>query len=148
MNKSQQNQDQDKRKFPRISRNIDIEISQLTFPLADAVIKKGTSIDIGGNGIRFTSSEPYEPKAILNLKINIIGWEGFKKPFSKFIDLSSDAFLGVVGEVVWCNENVEDGENGENGENGDYELGIKFLNVYEDDYNALMRYLKADSKSD
>ncbi|MDM8544368.1 PilZ domain-containing protein [Desulfococcaceae bacterium HSG9] len=141
MNKSQQNQDQDqdKRKFPRISRNIDIEISQLTFPLADAVIKKGTSINIGGNGIRFTSSEPYEPKAILNLKINIIGWESFKKPFSKFIDLSSDAFLGVVGEVVWCNENVED---------GDYELGIKFLNVYEDDYNALMRYLKADSKSD
>ena len=136
MNKSQEVQN--KRKFPRVSRNIDIEVSQLTFPLSDAVIKKESSLDIGVNGIRFTSSEPYEPQTVLNLKINIIGWEGFKKPFSKFIDLSSEAFLGAVGEVVWCNENAE---------GGGYELGVKFMNIYEDDYEALMRYVKIDSKT-
>lgn len=127
-------QPQDKRKFPRISRNIDIEVSLLTFPLSDAVIKNGASINIGGNGIRITSSDPYDPKTMLNLKINIIGWEGFKKPFSKFIDISSDACLRAVGEVVWCNKSAKD--------NG-YELGIKFLNIYEDDSKALIRYLKA-----
>ncbi len=131
MNQSQQSQD--KRKFSRISRNIDIEVSQLTFPLTDAVIKKGASVDIGGNGIRFTTSVPYDPETLLNLKINIIGWEGFKKPFSKFVDISSDACLTAVGEVVWCNKST----------NGDsYELGVKFKNIYEDDYKALMRYLK------
>jgi len=137
MNKAHQIQNRDKRKFTRISRNIDIEISQLTFPLSDVVTKKGTSINIGGNGIRFTSSEPFDPQTILNLKINIIGWEGFKKPFSKFINLSSDSCLGAVGEVVWCNESPE---------NDGYELGVKFTNIYEDDYKALMRYLKVDSE--
>ena len=133
MNNSQQFQD--KRKFPRISRNIDIEISQLIFPLSNAVVKKGASVDIGINGIRFTTSEPYEPQTILNLKICIIGWEGFKKPFSKIVDLSSDACLTAVGEVMWCNKNAE---------NDGYELGVKFMNIYEDDYKALMRYLKVD----
>ncbi len=136
MNKSQQSKD--KRKFPRISRNIDIEVSKLTFPFTDAVTKKGASVNIGGNGICVITAEPYEPETIINLKINIIGWEGFKKPFSKFIDLSSDASLTAVGEVVWCNESAE---------NGGYELGVKFTNIYEDDYKALMRYLKVDSKT-
>ncbi len=135
MNTSQQSKD--KRKFSRISRNIDIEVSKLTFPFTDAVTKKGASVDIGGNGIRFTTAEPFEPKTIINLKINIIGWEGFKKPFSKLVDITSEAYLRAVGEVVWCNENAEkDG----------YELGVKFTNIYEDDYKALMRYLKVDSK--
>jgi len=127
-------QPQDKRKFPRISRNIDIEVSLLTFPLSDAVIKNGASVNIGGNGIRITSSDPYDPKTILNLKINIIGWEGFKKPFSKFVDISSNACLTVVGEVVWCNKSAN---------NNGYELGVKFLNICEDDSKALIRYLKA-----
>ncbi len=135
MNKSQQ--PSDKRKFPRISRNIDIEVSKLTFPFTDAVTKKEASVDIGGNGIRFITAESYEPKTIINLKINIIGWEGFKKPFSKLVDITSDAYLRAVGEVVWCNESTE---------NDGYELGIKFTNIYEDDYKALMRYLKVDSK--
>lgn len=123
----------DKRRFPRISRNIDIEVSELTFPFSEAPVQKEASVDIGGNGIRFTSSVPYEVKALLNLKINIIGWEGFKKPFSKLVNISSDACLTAVAEVVWCHE-VEEGQS--------YELGVKFLNIYEDDYEALMRYLE------
>ena len=135
---NQSRQFQDKRKFHRISRNIDIEVSQLTFPFSDAVFKKGASVDIGGNGIRFTTSNPYDPETLLNLKINIIGWEGFKKPFSKFIDLSSDACLSAVGEVVWCNKSTDDDR---------YELGVKFTNIYEDDYEALMRYLKIEPET-
>ena len=132
LNKSQRFQDQ--RKFPRISRSIEIEVSQLAFPLANAVIKNGTSVNIGENGIRITTSDPYPPKTLLNLKINIIGWEGFKKPFSRCIDISSGTGLTVVGEVVWCNKNAKD---------NDYHLGVRFLNIYEDDAKALIRYLKA-----
>ena len=124
---------QNKRQFPRISRTIEVEVSELTYPFTDAVFNKGDSIDIGSNGIRFHTADQYEPGAMLNLKINITGWESYKKPFSKLIDISSGiSRLTVVAEVVWCHQDRDDKR---------HELGVKFLNIYEDDYQALMRFL-------
>ena len=55
------------------------------------------------------------------------------------LDISREPPLTAIGEVVWLREDPS----------GDgYEVGIKFLNIYEDDYRALMKYLKDSIEKD
>ncbi|MDM8522574.1 PilZ domain-containing protein [Desulfococcaceae bacterium HSG8] len=119
------------REFPRILKEIPIEVARISYPVSEKPEKKCLSKNIGGGGICFTLRTPYEVGALLNLKISIPGWQSYKRPFSLFWDMSSDAPLTAVGEVVWCRKFP-----------GGYDVGIRFLDIYEDDYNALMKYLE------
>jgi hypothetical protein len=123
------------REFPRIAKTVLIEASVLSFPLPE-IGQKGVISNISGGGICFTSPVSYAPQTPLNLKINLVGWQEYKKPFSRLVDLSSGEPLTVIGEVVWCTEISDKPE---------YEVGIKFLNIYEDDHRALITYLKKNS---
>jgi hypothetical protein len=123
----------ERRKYPRISRDVDIEVARLSYPLTSIQAEKALSKDIGGNGICLTKSKPYEPDTVVSLKINIVGWESFKRPFSKLVNLSSTDTLTAVGKVVWCKETAY---------GAGFEVGVRFIDIYEDDYKALMRYLK------
>ena len=41
--------------------------------------------------------------------------------------------LTAIGEIVWCTPTT----NGTG-----YEIGVKFVDIYEDDYKALTKYLE------
>ena len=125
--------DEDKRDLRRIPKEISIEISKLSYPLPKTPQDKGIGRNIGGGGICLTASAPYEPNTVLSLKINIGGWHGYKRPYSKILDMSSAAPLTAIGEVIWCKEMPNGAE---------YEIGIKFVDIYEDDYRAFMKYLE------
>jgi hypothetical protein len=128
----------DKRKFPRISKEIAIEVSKISYPLSQSPGEKYLSKNLSGGGVCFSIDTPYDPEAVLSLKLNIPGWKNYKKPFSLMFDASSDAPLTAIGEVAWCRK-----ISGAPG----YDVGVKFVDIYEDDYYALMKYLeKQDEK--
>ncbi|QTA89818.1 PilZ domain-containing protein [Desulfonema magnum] len=131
--------DKDHREFPRISKEIPIEVSKISYPLPETPGKSYLSKNISIGGICFSLTIPYEPETVLSLKINIPGWESYKKPFSLFLDVSSDAPLTAIGEVVWCRK-LSGGPG--------YEMGVRFVDIYKDDYQALMKYLEAQSDND
>ncbi len=124
--------DDEKRKFFRIPKKISIEYSKLTFAPDPGGATEGVGKNLGRGGICITVSRPFESGTMLNLKLNIMGWGKYKKPFSKMVDISGDNHLTAIGKVVWREKLTE--EEG-------WDLGIQFVDIYEDDYRALMRYL-------
>lgn len=134
----EQSKSADKRKFPRISKEILIEVSKISYPLSHGPGEQYLSKNISGGGVCFCIDTPYDPEAVLSLKLSIPGWKNYKKPFSLMFDASSDAPLTAIGEVAWCRK-----LSGIPG----YDVGVKFVDIYEDDYHALINYLgKQDKK--
>lgn len=121
------------RKYPRISRKISVDVQPLTYPFLGKPGKASRGTDIGGGGIRIHTTDFYKVGTVLDLKIHIVGWNAYKKPFSKVLDISTSEPFTAIGEVVWCKKISRASE---------YELGIKFINLYEDDFRALVNYLE------
>lgn len=126
-------QNDEKRNYPRIPREIAIQVSELTYPLPVEPGDDRIGKDIGGGGICFISPHPYDVGKTLCITMHIKGWEMFKKPHSLLLDISAGTPLNVIGLVVWSREQ----EHG-----GGYEIGIKFLDIYEDDHRALLNYIE------
>ena len=125
--------EKNKRNFVRISDRIQIEISRITYPLPERAEAKGLGKNIGGGGICFFSTSSYKPGALLNLKMHIKGWQNYKNFFSIIFDRTAKIPLSAIAEVVWCTNMLN---------KSGYEMGIKFLDIYEDDYQALLKYLE------
>ncbi|OQX23549.1 MAG: hypothetical protein BWK80_25365 [Desulfobacteraceae bacterium IS3] len=135
MNPSQTNCEQ--RRFSRICKEIPVEVSELSYPVSLEPGEKCLCKNIGAGGICFRVSEEYKPKTLLSLKISIPGWQGYKKPFSFIVDISSKRPLTAIGEVAWSRKLSDD---------TGYDVGIRFVNIYEDDYAALMKYIEIVEK--
>ena len=132
MNKTQPLED--RRNFPRISKETSIEVNELSYPLPREPGQNGLSRNIGAGGICFTTNASYNPGTVLSIKINLLGWQRYKNSFTKALDISSSREpLAGIGRVIWCQE--LEGEDG-------YDIGLEFVDIYEDDYKALMRYLE------
>ena len=124
----------DRRNFPRISKETSIEVNELSYPLPREPGEDGVSKNIGAGGICFTTTASYNPGTLLSIKINLLGWQRYKNSFARTLDISSSREpLSGIGRVVWCQE-LED-EDG-------YDIGLEFVDIYEDDYKALMQYLE------
>ena len=125
---------ENKREFPRIPKRMPIEINRLAFPMSDEPEGKGTGKNISQGGVCFSVPDRYEPGAILSLKMRLVGWSQHKKPHSYLVDIASEPDFTALGEVVWCRKHATQEQ---------YDIGVKFVNIYEDDLKALMEYLKA-----
>jgi hypothetical protein len=123
----------EKRKYPRISKKVAVYAKKLAYPISATMDVKGTGKDISIGGVSFVSTTPFDPGTVVNLKIEIAGWSDAKRPYSMMRDVSSETPLSVIGEVVWSRRASAEGE---------FEIGVSFNNIYEDDYRALVRYMK------
>ena len=125
--------DKEKRKFPWIPREVPINVKKLAYPLPEGPGERGAGKNIGENGICFSTQTPYEPKTMLNLEIKLTGWQHHKKSVSSRLDpLAATAPLTAIAEVVWLKKLM--GRSG-------YEVGVRFVDIYEDDYKALKKHL-------
>ncbi len=124
------------RSFSRLSKEMTVNLSELSYPVENERESTVRSKDIGGGGICLKTREQFEPRTLVNLKIKIENLEGYKRPFSMFLDKSNSSPLTAVAEVIWSNEYSEEFE---------YLTGIKFLDIYEDDYRGLMEFLTVNA---
>ena len=133
-----QETEKEQRDFAKIPNSTRIEISRIIYPLPQAPVAKGRGKNISGGGICFSSFSSYQPGSKLNLKMEIKGWQNYKKKFSMIFNGVTKTPLSVIAEVIWCTIVPDRSE---------YEIGVKFLDVYEDDYQAFLRYLKKQAKN-
>ena len=117
------------RRFPRFPKEVTVEVSELAYPLPTEPDEIVQSRDISAVGISFISSTLFKPDTILTVKIYLAGWQRHKKNLSVLLD---DAVLSkplsVIGEVVWSKK----GSTGKG-----YEIGIKFRDITDDDFQAI-----------
>lgn len=129
--------EKNQRQFDRIDKNFHIDISPLSYPLPKNAEEEGICKNISCGGIRFAVSKHYNPETLLSLKMKIMGFDGYKKPYSRIVDIAAQSHLTAIGQVVWCEKSPD---------NSGFEIGVRFVNIYEDDYRALQKYLKDSRK--
>lgn len=93
--------------------------------------------DVSGGGILLDSPQEHPLGTLLKLEVHLPGWGRHQKGFGSPSDKEVRPLV-AVGQVVRV----------EQLDAGGFELGIKFLNVYPDDWAALLKFIEAATPAD
>jgi len=120
----------------RVPKDVPIEVKKLVYPVSSKAGEKSTTVNIAQQGICFTVSSSYETGDTLSINMKLKGMNRHRNGLSAVLndELTKTDTLTVLAEVVWVQESVN--EKG-------YDVGVKFINVYEDDIVALEKYFSA-----
>jgi len=122
-----------RRNVIRIPKQFPVEIKKLEYPIQDSQGEVGAVKNIAENGVCLIVSKNYPPKSPISLKIDLKGWRRYLRSASTFVNNAFDTEpMTAIAEVVWSKEVSGTGE---------YEIGVSFLDIYKDEYDALLKYL-------
>ena len=134
---SQTNAPHEQRDDPRLPKEALVTVAKLEYPMPADAESTGVLKNIAGGGVCIIAPNDYPSGTRLSLQINLKGWRRHIKSVASIIDGSAaivaNTPLTAVAEVTWSAP-LSDGEN--------HEIGVKFLDIYEDEYNALKKYLE------
>ena len=123
----------ERREYPRLSRQVSVTVKKLEYPMSNGSGETTMTRDLGQKGACFVVSELYDPGTIVNLEIGLRGWQHHLRSISSIVDADTMSKpLTVIAEVMWSKQCV-DGKG--------YEVGVRFNDIYEDDYQAFKTYL-------
>jgi len=126
--------DQDKRRFLRVPKETVVTVSRLEYPLTNATAEPATTKNMSGKGICFTAPTLYQPNTLLNLQIELRGWQQHLHNVASIVDAASlTKPLTAIAEVIWSRELPGTQE---------CEVGVCFKDIYADDYHAFIKYLE------
>jgi len=123
------------RDYPRIPREVTVEVIKLAYPMDAKGGESVFSVNIAQNGICFLSETKYDLGDILNLRIDLKGLRRFVKNVPSLLDDSLvKAPLSVIAKVAWVK--VSDTKNM-------FEVGVSFEDVDGVEHKALISYLNS-----
>ena len=124
----------DRRQFQRLNKELGVEVRKFVYPLKSQRIIKTKCLNISPGGMLLDIPQKFNVGDKVQLTLYVPGLNKYHPSFFKVFESSLNQSLVAVAEVV----RVEL-------KGGSYKVGIKFLNIYEDDwkalYNLLMREL-------
>ncbi|WP_457572581.1 PilZ domain-containing protein [Desulfovulcanus sp.] len=123
----------ERRKFMRLPKNYRVEIRELTFPLNQQKWLLLECADISAGGLRISCPQRFSAGQKLQIKIYIPRLNKFHPSFFKVFESDVGQYLEAVAEVAWVKEILPFTR---------YELGLRFVDVYEDDWQALHNMIK------
>lgn len=124
----------DQRQFHRISEDVVIETRKIEYPIKQAG-QHGLGRNISAGGICFVSPTAFTPGDLIGLEIRLTGWQRHKQSYATVIDdEKAMAPLSAISRVAWCHQRLN--QTG-------YEIGVTFVDIYPDDYQALQKYISA-----
>lgn len=121
----QQQEYHERRAYQRATLDREIEVCLLPGEEAEGELSliACQGRDISGGGVSFFSTSKYPNESLVRMRIPLNN--GDSQEIS-----SGDDLLKVLGKVVWCKKN---------GERKTYVVGVRFLNIYEQDYQMLKK---------
>ncbi len=123
----------DRRKYPRLYKSFKVQIKKLEFPLKSQKLLETKCLNISAGGIFLKTYEPFKVDDVVQVIIYIIGLGKFHKSYFKKFEALTDQKISGIGKVVRVNKLGEE-----------FEIGIKFVDVYEDDWKALYEFIRAE----
>jgi c-di-GMP-binding flagellar brake protein YcgR len=123
----------ERRTYRRIPMGATVGFQELSFSTAP---EPATSVyaDISAGGLLLSSAKALPLGTLLKLEIKVPGWGKHQGKFGPAHDQDLRPLV-AVGQIVRI-ETLEE---------GDFELGVKFLNVYPDDQEALRKFIEASA---
>jgi c-di-GMP-binding flagellar brake protein YcgR len=123
----------DRRQYRRMPMGATVGFQELSF---STIPEPATSVygDISAGGLLLSSPKSLPLGTLLKLELRVPGWGKHQGKFGPAHDQDLRPLV-AVGQVVRI----------ETLDAGDYELGVKFLNVYPDDQEALRKFIDAST---
>ena len=122
----------DQRQFHRISEDVVIEARKIEYPIRQEG-QRGMGRNISAGGICFVSPTAFTLGDLIGLEIRLAGWQRHKQSYAAVIDDDKAmAPLTAISRVAWCRQRANQ---------EDYEIGVTFVDIYPDDYQALQKYI-------
>ena len=126
--------DKNRRICPRIERQASLLVTRLQYPMTNLETKSAITKNLAERGLCFTADELYEPGSILQLAVDLKGWQHYLNNIIAVLDTGSASRpLTAIAEVIWAQQLPEDES---------YEIGVRFKDIYEDDLQAFKKYLE------
>lgn len=131
-----------RRESPRVDKQVKLSINRLQYPMTNVGMKTGYTNNVSETGLCFTTDELLKNGTILQLVVELLGWQHYLRTTAAIVDVESVAKpLTAVAEVVWSKKMTDEGKR--------YAVGVQFRDIYEDDLQAFKTYLRKmlDKKS-
>lgn len=125
---------QDRRQFRRVPLGAGLSFQELSFQ-KDAEPLHTVYRDVSVGGLLVHSAESVPLGTLLKLELRVPGWGKHQNTFGTPAEADLRPLV-AVGQVVRLEQLDEE---------GGYELGVKFLNVYPDDLEALMKFIQSSA---
>jgi len=127
---------QDRRSFLRMPLEAVVAFQELTFGKEAQTVQTKYK-DVSGGGLLVTSPHQCPLGTLLKLEVRVPGWGKHQNSSFEPSHERETRPLVAVGQVVRL----------ESMDNGEFELGIKFLNVYPDDLKALLALINSSDQA-
>ncbi|MCK5879864.1 MAG: PilZ domain-containing protein [Holophagae bacterium] len=121
----------ERRKFKRLPKSASLKVQVLAYEeklSQDVTLYK----DLSGGGMLFESEIPYKEGTLLKIQAMVPGWGGYIRNFKRSEDNEKQTLV-TVAEVVRVEAMAEKG----------FEVGVRFVNIYENDHRALIEYIES-----
>jgi len=125
--------DGERREYTRLPRSFRVEIQKLAFPLHAHAAQVVQCVDISAGGLRLKCRDGFELGDKVQVRVFIPSLNKYHPGFMKVFESDTDQSLQAIGEVVRLDRGA-----------GVWTLGIRFVDVDQDDWKAL--YLKLQSE--
>jgi hypothetical protein len=123
-----------RRKASRIDKQVKLNVNKLQYPMTDTEVRTAVTNNVSETGLCFTIDELYKNGTMLQLVIELRGWQHYLHNTVFLVDAGTAAKpLTAVAEVVWSKKISDD---------QCYIVGVLFKDIYEDDLRAFKKYLE------
>ncbi len=125
-------EDQNRREYVRIPKKYRVEVQEFVFPLKRQKKTVVECADISAGGLKINCNQRFTNGEKVQVKVFIPSFNKYHPGFFKVFESDLGQFLQAVAEVAWVREQIP---------MVSYEIGLKFVDVYEDDWNALRKMI-------
>jgi len=122
---------EERRRAERLEKSFRVEVREFRFPLAGRQGHAVSCVDLSEGGLRIESPRPYKAGDKLQVKIFIPSLNKYHPGFFKVFESDAGQHLQAIAEVAHV----------ETLPGGSCRLGIRFLDVDEDDWKALRNFI-------
>ncbi|MFP4213928.1 MAG: PilZ domain-containing protein [Desulfohalobiaceae bacterium] len=129
--------EQNRRQYARIPKNFRVELKELAFGSGGQQSIQTRCLDVSAGGLLLETSRSFSPGQKVQVRLYVPSLNRYHPSYFKVFESSLDQSLLAVAEVARVEEKLPLKL---------YQLGIKFLDVYEDDWQALYRMLDSASQ--
>jgi c-di-GMP-binding flagellar brake protein YcgR len=124
---------ENRRRYARLPKSFRVEVSEFAFPLSGQPLHTVKSADISAGGIKVDSPRHFAPGDKVQVRVYIPSLNKYHPGFMKVFESDAGQHLVAIAEVAWAEEAVP---------GTSYVLGLKFLDVDQDDWTALSNLIR------
>lgn len=125
-----------RRQFVRIPAHCRLTAQKILFAAKADTETLGEARNIGAGGVMFIAKNDYHKDEMFKMTITIPRWKKHHPQFLRVYENDIDSQLTAVCQVTRTHKMPD----------GTYEVGARFVNIYEDDRVGLQRFVEAEAQ--